>query len=155
MNIQPAALSLVASVVMLSACAETTVTVLTQAPPGRTATVDIEAKTLTLSQGLAVALECVEWAEAYAGPCRDLDVRLGDDELAAVLPVHLDAFGARVATTSGSLTTSSTVTGPADRQGAVLAARAPGTTSIDVLTAGAPVSLTLVVEEPPALAGDD
>lgn len=149
MKALPAA-ALLASLAALSACAETTVTILTQAPPGRTAAVDIEAETLTLSQGLAVAFECVEWTEAYAGPCRDLGVRLGDDDLAEVLPVHLDAFASnRVSTTSGTLTTSSTIAGPSDRQGAVLAAIAAGSTRIDVVTAGAPVSLTLIVEEPP------
>ena len=57
------------------ACSETTVTVLTQAPPGRQAFVDSETRTLTISRGVAVALECTAWTEQYAGPCREVYVR--------------------------------------------------------------------------------
>ena len=85
----------VAAVAGASGCTSTTVTVLTQAPPGRRAALDVDTHTLTLSQGLAVALECTQYDEnaGYSGPCRDMSVTSGDDVLASILPVHLDALG--------------------------------------------------------------
>ena len=56
----------------LSGCAETTITFLKQAPPGRTASIDTTTDTLDITRGLAVAFECVEWTEGYRGPCRDI-----------------------------------------------------------------------------------
>jgi hypothetical protein len=152
----PTALVILFASLPLVGCAETTVTILTQAPPGRVASVDIEEQTLVISRGLAVALDCVEWTDSYAGPCRQMEVILGDDSLADVLPVHLDALaGQGVRTTSGSLSSSSTLRGPADRQGAVLAALEAGESALEVRTAGAPVVMTLVVVEQPGRDGDD
>lgn len=135
----------------LAGCAETTVTFLTQAPPGRSAVVDVETETLTVTRGLAVAFECVEWTEAYSGPCRDMSVALGDDGVAEHAPAHLDALsGQTVSSRSRGFDDDQTLGGPADRQGGVLLARAEGTTTLTVSTAGADLVTTVVVEQPPA-----
>jgi len=137
-------------------CAETTVTFLTQAPPGRTATVDVETETVTLSRGLAVAFECVEWTEGYAGPCRDLAVAFDDDAIGENVPAHLDALAGQSSfSRSQGFDDAQTVGGPTDRQGGVVLGLAEGSTTMTVTTAGAPVVVTLVVEAPPAPAQDD
>ncbi len=148
-------LSLVVLVALLvhigGGCAETTVTFLTQAPPGRTATVDTETETLTLTRGLAVAFDCVEWSESYAGPCRDMSVSFGDDTIGENLPAHLDALGGQSAfSRQQDFDDAQTVGGPTDRQGGVVLALAEGTTTMTVNTAGAPVVVTLDVTAPPA-----
>lgn len=144
------------AVAAATACSETTVTVLTQAPPGRSAFVDPEALTLTLTRGVAVALECTTWTEAYTGPCRELAVVLDDEALATILPVHLDALpGQTVRQSSGTLD-EATVVGPEDRAGFVLVAAAAGEGQLEVTSAeGVPVTLGLVVEEPPAPPADE
>lgn len=131
-------------------CAETTVTFLTQAPPGRTASVDVETETLTLTRGLAVAFECVEWTESFAGPCRDMSVSFGDDAIGENIPAHLDALGGQTAfSRQDGLDDAQTVGGPTDRQGGVVLALAEGTTTITVNPIGAPVVMTLDVVAPP------
>lgn len=140
----------------LSACSQTNITVLTQAPPGRVAAVDVDNARLTLSRGLAVALECTEWSEDYSGPCRDMSVTLDDEDLADVLPAHLDALqGDVVRSTSGDLDARSSVSGPSDRQGVIVAGRTAGRGSLVVETAGAPVELELVILDPPETEGED
>lgn len=137
-------------------CAETTVTFLTQAPPGRTASVDVETETITLSRGLAIAFECVEWTDAYAGPCRDMDVTFGDDTIGSHVPAHLDALGGQnVFSRNTGFDDTQTVGGPTDRQGGVVLGLAEGTTTLTVNPAGAAVAMTLVVVAPPAPAADD
>jgi hypothetical protein len=132
-------------------CAETTVTFLTQAPPGRTATVDVETETLTLTRGLAVAFECVEWTEGYAGPCRDMSVSFGDDTIGEHVRAHLDALAGQTAhSRQQGFDDAQTVGGPTDRQGGVVLALAEGTTALTIGTAGAPVAMTLDVTAPPA-----
>lgn len=136
---------------LVSGCAETTVTFLTQAPPGRTATVDTETETLSISRGLAVAFDCVEWSEGYSGPCRDMLVSLDDTAIADHIPAHLDALaGQNVYSQQDGFDDASTVGGPSDRQGGVVLALAEGETTLTVTTAGAPVALTVVVQAPPA-----
>lgn len=133
-----------------SGCAETTVTFLTQAPPGRTASVDVETETITLTRGLAVAFECVEWTESYAGPCRDMTVSFDDDAIGENLPAHLDALGGQTAfSRQDGFDDAQTVGGPTDRQGGVVLALAEGTTAMTVSTGGAPVVMTLDVTAPP------
>lgn len=132
-------------------CAETTVTFLTQAPPGRTASVDVESETLTLTRGLAVAFDCVEWTESYAGPCRDMTVSFNDDAIGESLPAHLDALAGQTAfSRQQGFDDAQTVAGPTDRQGGVVLALAEGTTTMTVNTSGAPVVMTLDVTGPPA-----
>jgi hypothetical protein len=145
-------LALLATLLHLGAgCAETTVTFLTQAPPGRTATVDVETETLTLTRGLAVAFECVEWTESYAGPCRDMSVSFDDDTIGENVPAHLDALGGQTAfSRQQGFDDAETVGGPTDRQGGVVLALAEGTTTMTVGTIGAPVVMTLDVTAPPA-----
>ncbi len=142
------------ALVALGGCARTTVTVLTQAPPGRTASLDVESRTLTLTQGLAVALECTEYDEddGYSGPCRDMTISAGDSSLVDVLPVHLDALDGD---TVSARDTGSAVAGPATRQGAVVAARAAGETTLDVAARAGPLSFSLVVQAPPTPPGDE
>ena len=136
---------------VLGGCAETTVTFLTQAPPGRTATVDVETETLTLTRGLAVAFECVEWTEGYSGPCRDMDVALGDAALVEHVPAHLDALAGQTAfSRSAGFGDEQTVGGHRDRQGGVLLALAEGETTVAIATAGADVVTTVTVLQPPA-----
>ncbi|MBI1947311.1 MAG: hypothetical protein HYS27_16575 [Deltaproteobacteria bacterium] len=138
------------------ACSETTVTVLTQAPPGRAAFVDSETRTLTVTRGVAVALECTAWTEEYSGPCRDLSAALDNEALATILPVHLDALPGQTVRSSVGTTDETTVVGPADRAGFVLVASQAGSTGMTVSTPdGPPVSLELVVEDPPALPADE
>lgn len=137
-------------------CSETTVTVLTQAPPGRAAFVDSETRTLTLSRGVAVALECTAWTEDYAGPCRDLSAALDDESLANILPVHLDALPGQTVRSSRGSTDETTVIGPSERAGFVLVAAAVGRGVLSVTTPDGPeVTLEVVVEEPPAPPADE
>lgn len=148
-------LSLLALVWLLvhlgSGCAEATVTFLTQAPPGRVATVDVETETLTLTRGLALAFECVEWTDGYAGPCRDMTVSFDDDTIGENLPAHIDALaGQNAFSRPQGFDDPQTVGGPTDRQGGVVLALAEGTTTMTVSTAGAPVVMTLDVTAPPA-----
>lgn len=147
---------LVAPALFAIGCSETTVTVLTQAPPGRAAFVDSEARSLTVTRGVAVALECTAWTEQYAGPCRELTVELDDDALATVMPVHLDALPGQTVRSSIGTTDETTVVGPADRAGFVLVAAVAGSTAMTVSTPdGPPVSLDLVVADPPAPPADE
>ncbi|OGQ23981.1 MAG: hypothetical protein A2138_11880 [Deltaproteobacteria bacterium RBG_16_71_12] len=144
------------ALVLALGCSETTVTVLTQAPPGRAAFVDSEARTLTVTRGVAVALECTAWTEDYAGPCRDLSAVLDDESLATILPVHLDALPGQTVRSSAGFEDETTVIGPADRAGFVLVAAAAGNGALTVTTPDGPaVSLDLVVEDPPALPADE
>ncbi len=137
------------------ACSETTVTVLTQAPPGREAFVDSETRTLTLTRGVAVALECTAWTEQYAGPCRDLSVAPDDDALATVLPAHLDALPGQAVRSRVGTVDETNVVGPSDRAGVVLVAADAGTTALTVSTPDGPsITLELVVAEPPAPPAD-
>lgn len=137
-------------------CSQTTVTVLTQGPPGRAAFVDAEARTLTLSRGVAVAVECTSWSEAYSGPCRELAPALDDESLATLLPAHLDALPGQVVRNSVGTSAETTVVGPSDRAGFVLVAAAAGEGELTVLSQdGPPLTLALVVEEPPALPADE
>jgi len=137
-------------------CSQTTVTVLTQGPPGRAAYVDAEARTLTLSRGVAVALECTSWSEAYSGPCRELAPTLDDESLATLLPVHVDALPRQLAGNGGHRHEERAVRGTADRAGFVLVAAAAGEGELTVLSQdGPPLTLALVVEEPPAPPTDE
>lgn len=152
---RPAGLAALVALLAIG-CSETTVTVLTQAPPGRAAFVDSEARSLTVTRGVAVALECTAWTEQYGGPCRELTVELDDDALATVLPVHLDALPGQTVRSSVGTTDETTVVGPADRAGFVLVAAAAGSTTMTVTTPdGPPVRLDLVVADPPALPADE
>ncbi|MCC7071386.1 MAG: hypothetical protein IT383_08690 [Deltaproteobacteria bacterium] len=138
------------------ACSETTVTVLTQAPPGRQAFVDSETRTLTISRGVAVALECTAWTEQYAGPCRELGIELDDEALVTVLPVHLDALPGQTVRSHAGTVDETTVVGPQDRAGVVLVGAAAGAATLTVSTPdGPPVTLDLVVAEPPAPPADE
>lgn len=139
------------SLVALVGCAETTVTFLTQVPPGRTATVDVEDETLTLSRGLAVAFDCTEWVETYSGPCRNMDVSFDDDTRAGFVRAHLDALQGQTAfSRQTGFDDGQTVGGPTDRQGGLVLGFAAGTTGMTVTTDGAPVHMTVIVEDPPA-----
>ena len=139
--------------VVASGCAQTTITVLTQVPPGRVAILDVDKKTLTVTKGLAVALECTGYDESYGSrPCGQLVVAPGDATLADILPVHLDALAGNTVSstnTSGDLSTSTTLNGPSNRSGVVLAAKGEGTTQLDITSDSPPVSLTLVVVPAP------
>lgn len=141
---------------LAAGCSQTTVTVLTQAPPGRAAFVDAEARTLTLSRGVAVALECTTWSEAWSGPCRELAPALDDESLATLLPVHLDALPGQTVRNSVGSTDETTVVGPSDRAGFVLVAAAAGEGVLTVASQdGPPITLALVVQEPPAPPADE
>lgn len=141
-------MSTLAVLTLLIACGNTTVTFLTQAPPGRIATVDVQSETLLISRGLAVAFDCVEWDDSYSGPCRDMAVTLGDDAIGENIPAHLDAFaGQNVYSQSDD---ELTVGGPTDRQGGVVLALAEGETTLTITTAGGSVEMGLVVSAPPA-----
>lgn len=148
---RPVTLAALALLLGALGCSETTVTVLTQAPPGRQAFVDSETRALWLTRGVAVALECTAWTEQYAGPCRDLTITLDDEALATILPAHLDALAGQVVRSHAGTVDETTVIGPQDRAGVVVVGAAPGTAVMTVSTPdGPPVTLDLVVEEPPA-----
>lgn len=149
-------LALITSLSVASGCAETTVTFLTQAPPGRTTAVDTTTETLEISRGLAVAFECVEWTDAYSGPCRDMTVVIDDTALAEQVPAHLDALaGQNTFSRQDGFDDSSTVGGPSDRQGGAVLALAEGETTLTVTTAGAPLTMTVVVVAPPVPPADE
>ena len=136
-------------------CSQTTLTVLTQAPPGRSAFVDSETRTLTVTRGVAIALECTAWSDAWSGPCRELGFELDDEARATLLPAHLDALPGQTVRSSAGTVDETTVVGPEDRAGFVLIAAGPGSGALTVTTPdGPPVSLELVVEEPPAPPAD-
>ena len=126
-------------------CNQTTVMVLTEAPLGRTANLNVETGTLTVTRGLAVALECSAFvAEIGDVPCRNLSIAVGDSSLAEVLPVHLDTLERSI----GDPSAGTVLVAPTERSGAVLAAKSVGTTTLDVTSDASPVQLTLVVLPP-------
>jgi hypothetical protein len=143
------AAAMLALCTFFAGCPQTIVTVLTQAPPGRSAFVDDgETRTLTLTRGVAVALECTARSDAWSGPCRDLSATLDDEDLATVLPVHLDALPGQTVPLAGGDDT--TVVTPHDRAGFVLLATDAGSGELTVTTPdGPPVTLAVVVEDPP------
>lgn len=138
----------VAAVACASGCTNTSITVLTQAPPGRTAALDVEAHTLTVTRGLAVVLECDEYDDAYSGPCRDLDVDVDGDDGVDVFDVHLDALAGQTVNDTTAFGEES-LSAPSPRKGVLLAARAAGTSTLTLTASAAPVALTLIVAPAP------
>jgi hypothetical protein len=137
-------------VAALAGCGDTTISVLTQAPPGRTAALDVVNHTLTVTRGLAVVLECSEYVDTYSGPCRSLDVEVDGDDVVDVFDVHLDAVGGAVVADYDGGT--ERLVAPSPRKGALLAAKDDGDATVTLTASGAPVVLDLVVEPAP---GDD
>lgn len=127
-------------------CSRTTITVLTEPPPGREASLDVESGELRVSRGLAVVLECTEYDDTYSGPCRELDVDLSGDDVASTFDVNLDAFGSSVGNVDGD----TGLAAPAQRKGVLVAATAAGETEITLTASDAPVTLTLTVLDPDA-----
>lgn len=135
-------------------CTNTAITVLTQAPPGRTAQLDVDTRTLTVSRGLAVVLECSEYDDAYSGPCRDLDVDVDGDDSVDVFPVHLDALAGQTVNDTSAFGEES-LSAPAPRRGVLLAAKTAGTSTLTLTASAAPVQLDLVVVAAPDDAAED
>lgn len=130
----------------ITGCSSTTITALTQPPPGREATLDVELATLTVSRGLAVVLECTEYlSDGYSGPCRTLDVDVAGDEVVDVFAVNLDAVAG---STVGDYGEGTNLTAPSPRSGVLLAATAAGEATLTLDAGGEPVELSLVVNSP-------
>ncbi len=137
----------------LGACTNTSITVLTQAPPGRTAALDVENRTLTVTRGLAVVLECSEYDDSYSGPCRALDVDVSGDDSVDVFGVHLDSLAGQTVNDTSDFGEQS-LSAPSPRNGVLLAAKTAGTSTLSLTASAAPVELTLIVEPAPEDADD-
>jgi hypothetical protein len=142
-------------IVVACGCSRITVDVLTQAPPGRNAFVDVETDTLHVTRGVAVALECHESNDGYYGPCRGMNVVLDDDEIAAIIPAHLDALPNQYVRSPYSGDDETVLTGPEARQGFVVAAQNAGSAALTITAETGEFPMTLVVEDPPAPPGDN
>lgn len=67
------------------ACVEPSLNALTAPPTGKQALLDSEARTITLSRGVALGFDC-----ALDGPCAGASAAVDDGNLAAVFPAYLD-----------------------------------------------------------------
>ena len=145
-----AALAVVA--VASSACGEMSLTVLTQAPPGRIASLDIDDARLTLTRGLAAVVECREFGFDFSGPCDELEVTLDDDAVDAVgvFQTVLDAGPGQVEGGYRDGSSSDYLAGPTERRGVTLTAENVGVGTVTFSSRASPVTLEVEVIAPPS-----
>ena len=124
----------------LGACGEVSFEAITTAPPDRVADLNEEEGTITLSRGVALAIECTSSGSGHHGPCENMTRRVDDPRVALALPADVDELRDRYE--RGSVDT---------RQAAVLvvAGRAPGTTTVRVTTDRGGASFDVTVRDAP------
>ncbi|MBI1948912.1 MAG: hypothetical protein HYS27_24710 [Deltaproteobacteria bacterium] len=132
----------------LAACSQTNVTFLTTALVGATADVDVDARTLELSRGAAIAFECSEadFFADYFGPCRDFSVE-SDGDAVDVRRVHLEQLeDTRPPETHTATGGGVSLTAENERTGRVLVGRAAGaaTLTISSLTGSAELEVQVL-----------
>jgi hypothetical protein len=101
------------------ACVDPSLNALTVPPLGKQALLDSEARTITLSRGVALGFDC-----ALDGPCADASATVDDGNLALVLPAYLDDLGVNY--------TDGLYAGSAAKTGFVLVGKVEGRTKLRV-----------------------
>jgi hypothetical protein len=150
----PAALSLLTA--SLCACGgRIDITVLSDNVPGMRADVergdDGSYDKLNLSSSVAVALECEELAEFYAGPCRDLEVTVDDDAIvqikaASLLPQAL--LSATDDPPAPAAPPAESAEPPPERSVVVLVGGTPGASTLHIAAQSAQRDLEIEVPAP-------
>jgi hypothetical protein len=76
---------LLASAVLATACSPT-LTLVTPAPPNRIVAANHQDDAMTISEGVAVAVDCYHWT---TGACTGVRATTDDPNVARVLPAHI------------------------------------------------------------------
>jgi len=142
-------ISLGLTLLLLAACEPvTTITVRTDAPPGREARIDQIDEIVRISPDVAVAIECTFYDPfSEEGPvnraCDDLEAEAARDGIVKVLPAYLD--GAILSGTGSAPGAAVDPTGR-DRAIVVLLGKQAGETELEIRHADASFTFDLVVE---------
>jgi hypothetical protein len=137
-------------IALLAGCDQTSVSFLTEVMPGRTAELDVDARTLTLSRGAAIAFECTEYTELWQGPCRDFGMKVDDDDKVEALDAIIAPAGQANETPASSSEDGQGVSGAVERTGGVLVGLEKGESDVSVRSESGRVDLTVTVIDPQA-----
>lgn len=80
---------LLAAAWILAGCGDVQLSAVTAPPPGAVAELDDDCRTVRLSRGVALAIECVHTLD---GPCGELAPRSSDEAVVRGLPGYSDAL---------------------------------------------------------------
>jgi len=121
---------------LLAACGDVSFKAITASPPDRTATLDDEEGEITLSQGVALAVECTSTSGGQHGPCPGMTHHVDDPGVAAVLAADVDELRERYA--NGTVDTQQPAV-------FVVTARAVGSTTLRITTEHGGATLMVTV----------
>jgi hypothetical protein len=128
--VKRAALAVLA--VLASACGPELVLV-TPAPPNRVAGLNQDQKTVEVSEGVAVAIEC----RREGGPCKEVTATTADPKVARVFPAHISQVD-RGWIEQGNISS------------LALVGVSPGKTTVHVVASGSATDYTVTVLPAPA-----
>jgi hypothetical protein len=122
----------------LSACGDIELQAVSTAPPNRLAVLDDATRTVELSHGVALAVDCTSSARTHYGPCSDMALRVDDPDVAGVLAAEMDELRERYA--------EGTTVDQQEQAVFVVTGRSPGTTTVRVTTEHGGATLTVIVK---------
>jgi hypothetical protein len=128
--------SIILLLALAAGCDPISVTALTVAPPGKTASLDDESLGLQVSRGIALGFECSANTQDYLGPCRNARAKIGDESVALVFASYLDSLAD---------SWDDGYAGPRSRTAFVVVGLEPGDTTLELVTTDGDVDVSVTV----------